>query len=1067
MTSLTLPGMPTDRLGVIGTRQLVAVQTLDVARLTAHPICIVPETFIAVTGMGPVDSNESGKTSFLSAVALLLGDPEWRVTGTGASSVTALLFEPITAGIAVAATAATEGYIVGVFAEPEDVNSTAHTVWLKISSGRPHLQARHAPGIHLARGHDDRERHDAAPGIYRSLPNDPLGSTEYAQTLYGRSPRVLAYVASRGRVRSRPSLLKLDAGTFTPEQIGDALIALTGRATLFERDQQDRRDLAEKQAELARHIERDREHTAREAEILRQVEARQRLRRQSKSAAQLWRASHARSVLDAYARAESALHLLDAANTAHSDLQQGLTKLTADRDALRNPAALRQQLVERAEDLTKHKAAYDAGVRLDGALADKLATLEQDMSRARIEAAGHDLVRDGTVVATAQTRDDLGEDYGAAKHLLAEAEGAVTDHEDAVRQARDGQFGIAGSVIRALNAADISATSLADATRLDPTTRAEWEARLSPWREAVCLAGVDLPDALTALANLPGAILIAGHTTAGTHTDGGSRGLPPGIATAPAEAAAFLRALAGQTAILDPVAHALDTTTGVYVVGGFDVPIVGREDMLAHLTQRLEQSRISHRILKQKVAGLRASLEQARITALRAEAAQRVAALSTQTKPLTAQLAIHRNEILPPLQAARDEAWEAHEATRLALADRERNLNRLTDEVRAAEQNLRTKDAEIQRLTQASQPDDEVLAGWGRGLDAARVELGWPARTLEPDAPDRLVEEATPPPANDDADRAERRRATILHSAAHQHLGSALAAFGYHAEGTGAPPPDLLAAADHYVKVREDGDDPGDDLFEATLTSLQAWLDDQADRDETAHDEVQRARDSRATTTEFVGSQTRQLQEALTQTQQAISQRAAGALDRISAALDTLNRASGGIGAQLDHELIPPGSPDHDWVCRVTPRWRRNPGGPLLAYDNVTNTAQEKLFSIHLVLAALLAAPNPRGRVLILDELADSLGAEHRREVLEAIATVARDHGITILATCQDAIMAEARPYCKEVLYFHYPSRSEPLNRPTRMFALDPNGTRVEMTADVLTEGRGFPGTTTPTSATT
>jgi hypothetical protein len=39
MTTLTLPGMPTDRLGVIGTRQLVAVQTLDVARLTAHPIC--------------------------------------------------------------------------------------------------------------------------------------------------------------------------------------------------------------------------------------------------------------------------------------------------------------------------------------------------------------------------------------------------------------------------------------------------------------------------------------------------------------------------------------------------------------------------------------------------------------------------------------------------------------------------------------------------------------------------------------------------------------------------------------------------------------------------------------------------------------------------------------------------------------------------------------------------------------------------------------------------------------------------------------------------------------------
>ena len=126
----------------------------------------------------------------------------------------------------------------------------------------------------------------------------------------------------------------------------------------------------------------------------------------------------------------------------------------------------------------------------------------------------------------------------------------------------------------------------------------------------------------------------------------------------------------------------------------------------------------------------------------------------------------------------------------------------------------------------------------------------------------------------------------------------------------------------------------------------------------------------------------------------------------------------------------------------------------MLPYDNVTNTAQEKLFSIHLVLAALLAAPHPRGRVLILDELADSLGAEHRREVLDAIATVARQHGITVLATCQDAIMAEARPHCGEILYFHYPSESVPLHRPTRMFGLDPNGERVELTAEACVEGR-------------
>src|SRR5215471_1718260 len=119
---------PAERLGLIGSRQLIVVQTLDIARLTAHPVRLIPETFIAVTGMGPVDSNESGKTSFLSAVALL--------------------FEPITAGITAGTPAATEGYVVGVFADPDNVLTTAHTVWLRLSSGRPHLQVLHASGIH-------------------------------------------------------------------------------------------------------------------------------------------------------------------------------------------------------------------------------------------------------------------------------------------------------------------------------------------------------------------------------------------------------------------------------------------------------------------------------------------------------------------------------------------------------------------------------------------------------------------------------------------------------------------------------------------------------------------------------------------------------------------------------------------------------------------------------------------------------------------------------------------------------------------------------------------------------
>lgn len=126
----------------------------------------------------------------------------------------------------------------------------------------------------------------------------------------------------------------------------------------------------------------------------------------------------------------------------------------------------------------------------------------------------------------------------------------------------------------------------------------------------------------------------------------------------------------------------------------------------------------------------------------------------------------------------------------------------------------------------------------------------------------------------------------------------------------------------------------------------------------------------------------------------------------------------------------------------------------MLSYDSATNTAQEKLFSIHLVLAALLASPNPRGRVLILDELGDSLGDEHRKDVLSAVANVARAHGITVLGTCQDAVMPDAAAYCGEILYFCYPSKADALNLPTRMFGFDDNNERVELSADHLFIGR-------------
>jgi hypothetical protein len=1048
---------PAERLGLIGSRQLIAVQTMDIARLTAHPVALIPETFIAVTGMGPTDSNESGKTSFLSAVALLLGDPEWRVSSTGAASVEALLFEPVTAGALVGVNAATEGFIVGVFADPEDVAATACTVWMKISATRPHLQVRHAPGIQLARGSTDAERHENAPQVYRAIGGEPLGSTEYAHALYGRSPRVLAYVASRGRVRSRPSLLKLDAGTFTPDQIGDALITLTGRAILYERDQKDRRDLDSKQAELTKLIERDEQQTAQEDEILRHVRIRDRLRSQTATAGSLWSAHQARAVLDTCARADSAAVLLADAGPARDEISEELVRHREELKSLKDREALRKAAGDAKQQAEQLKAAYDGAKLKEGRLTGDLERIEGELRESKTLAAGYDLDRDGTAAKRAEALAAKNGELGEARRALAESGEGIQQIRDDLEHAEKGQFGISGLIIRTLGP-DVPAVSLADATRLAPATRHQWEARLAPWRDAVCVpGGHPIPDMLRALREVPGAIIISPGDS--PEQDNGQNSvpadLPEGILAAPPAALPFLRALATRPAGDEPVPHASDFGTGIHVVGGFEAPVIGGEDLRAHLGERLRKALEQEEALVRRVRTLEIETEHATVTVTRAGAAERIAVLAPQVTGLTGQLADHRAGI-PALDERYQQAWEASQEAARALADRDQNMTRLSSLIQDARERLRLKEQEIERLTRTAHPDDAILAAWGRGVDAARAELRWPPAEPEEDPPDRIRDEAVPPAVG--ADNTERRKASTLAEAAYAQLVTALSALEYQAEGAGTPPADLRHAASQFLKGRHsEVEDPLGTLFESALADLQAWLDDGAERDRMAPEQVEQARTARSDAIQVTTSKTRELQEQLGLTQQAIVQRAQSALTAISEALDMLNRKAEGLGARLDSEVIPPDTPDQNWRTRVIPRWRRNPGGALLPYDNVTNTAQEKLFSIHLVLASLLAAPYPRGRVLILDELADSLGAEHRRDVLAAIATVAKQHGITILATCQDGIMAEARPHCGEILYFHYPSKSEALNRPTRMFGLDAKGDRVELTAEALIEGRGQP----------
>ncbi|MCP2354531.1 FtsZ-binding cell division protein ZapB [Nonomuraea thailandensis] len=104
---------------VVGDRVLIAMQAVNISRLSTHPVPTVPGTLIVVAGAGPKDSNGAGKSSFIASITALLGDEQWRFA-SGAKAVSELLFNAELASGAGARqwASADHGYIVGVFGPP-------------------------------------------------------------------------------------------------------------------------------------------------------------------------------------------------------------------------------------------------------------------------------------------------------------------------------------------------------------------------------------------------------------------------------------------------------------------------------------------------------------------------------------------------------------------------------------------------------------------------------------------------------------------------------------------------------------------------------------------------------------------------------------------------------------------------------------------------------------------------------------------------------------------------------------------------------------------------------------
>ncbi len=1049
--------------GIVGSRRLVAVQMIDIGRLPAAPVYLATNSLVAVTGRGPTDSNESSKTVFFGAVSLLLDDPGWNLQASQAGQLAAkMLFDPPNAPKGTTM-AADHGYVVGVFAGDDDRLVTEPlTVWLRINrSGDPYIAVRHRAGRHLADHATQQAASEDGDRIWADLKvGGTLGSQTFGRRLYGDGARCLSYVATRGgkpEQRDR-TLLGSDVSQLSPERIAEELIALGGLKPRFDDEREHRAAYLRHHkatVELAGKVQEARET---HAEYAAAAAAARQLDEDLSAAVELRRRAIAQATVETLekVRDDQARHMRlaeDAAKAAdaHEQARDRLAELSPDRIDTEHAAA--------TEAYTKAEEAATAADRVVTLLARKIDG-EQDRLAELRTAAG---AWDGTPPEHARANADEAEGVlAAAERALAVEDAHARNAERHLEQVRDGD---ASPTVSALRAAGVDAVLLADAVEFADDVRQRWETLLYPFRDAVAVP----PEQADRASDV---------APAGTLILAADGPLPDGVHAAPAGAAGFLVAL---DATGDGgAAHATLFDGAATIIGGHAEPWTGRQARERAAEAAAEQAQAREAEARQARDEAAASAAAAETAAEAAEAHVAAGVLDGEIGRLRGDLADRRAELADRLGEKK--------AALSRLSDAQSNKDR-------AEERIAVLESEVERLSTAHQEAqreqrEQRKAAAGRGLHewaerlrnvcGADPDPDSDIHPLDVDADVLKQVEAAALEILGDEDRA----ASSLRQAASEALMANVLGNGLSVRVTTQPrqahqatrhevaapadvPDHVTDATERFVRARGiDGDvfssaPAYDDAFATLVEAVRATV---ADRVETADANLAQAEhrvgdlgQRLEAAEDELDQKRRQLDNVMSSLEQLASER----LRQVSDGFDRINVRDGGWAADLKIEHDRPaldGDADAaaEWVWRATPRWaRQGPGADgtvtKVAYDRDANTAQYKLHTVQLVLAALTAHTQPHGSVLVLDELGNDLGADHRERVVKALARAAEDSGITVLATVQDDLQPVAFRHAAEVVLLHYPDKSQYLNAPTKMLATDPTGGQVlRLLADVL-----------------
>ncbi|MDX6690523.1 MAG: chromosome segregation protein [Solirubrobacteraceae bacterium] len=995
-------------LGLLASRQLLAVQLISIGRLTPHVIPFVPGTFVAISGRGPKgDSNESSKTTALAATSLLLGDSEWRLRGAGSQYAVGLLYDP--PGLEHLAHAADQGYVIGLFAQAGEPPTELLTVWMRINRRSPHIEVKVQSGDGLLEFDDGQLVPALADDHWRSMTHIGKGASlgpRFAEALYGTSPRCIAHLTRRGNLKTRnASLLNAAAGGFGAEEIGDELVRLAGRQDILDDDMAQRSLLGAVTDQLK---ERQREAQEREREYehqLRELDNRDRARGLLTTAQHDWDSHDARRLVDLQDARVEKQTAMDSELDRRSGLDERLAVAESAFAELGDDAQLRRSHDEAVAAMQLAEAAQEQA-------REALRDARGEADRLRYHALTLRSEADGWTgdLADAETAARLAlDDLTQRERELAVAEADVTRAEQALRQAEEGR-GDAAATLDRLGAAGVPAVGLLDAVELDLVGRQQIEPLLWPYRDAVVVAQEDIDAALEAVAGIPWAVLISGPADAP----------PAGVRSCPAGAGRFLAALAARSTVEDDPARVADAELGLSVIAGVEA-LTGRGARVRSARTRVEMATSALREatdLRERAAlmasGADDELRRAQAAAALVEAEEEARQFEDAVNGTTTRLGgadatlmdarEYERELdvtLRGLEAESQRAQERVDVLRQAITDHETTLSGLWVDLQSLSDSIGFAES-----------------AWGRGEQAARERCA-----------------------------SEGRDSGTLRNRANIDLHEALYAIGMSRQDDHAPTDELLAA---WRARRADENTP----FPQLAGPLGEYLGLLSEQDEVLRTRIEEDRSEVADALAASEANVLEAGAGLERIQDAIHSQIETEITRIGEQFARLDAEAGGYGALLKMEVRPPLEATDKWRWLVTPMWKRSPDGNFVPYTAATNSAQDKLYTVHLVLAALLAVPNPAGRVLVLDELGDSLGAEHRRDVLRGIAETAQAKGITVLGTCQDDVLHHAAEFTQEIVFFEYAHKRDLINKPVRLFGFDPQGRRVETTREAVLWGR-------------